>query len=465
MSDSEGDSQDPSQSEHRELIYRQFQATKECMELTGKAMSDGPLESLYYAAERCKEALDTGDFQTLAASVDASRAVASHLPSSVASNVGAATAGSAGRPQGPEPIRRHSLNTWRPSWQSSHDGPKPKASGVSQQLQEANKEDPRGCHGEVPSSLPSELREQKDLADAAAKAGNHGHALRMYEEMLEHCPDVGRVAILCNAALMALKVAPLQGRWPWVKHMLHLALKYSNDALKMDPDNVKAHYRRGCALEALERFRDAYFAYSAAISLDPEDARVRAAFDRIGRYGPNELGVELKAQIEATRPRGKSRARAKGIQPNGTKKETQKTSPPPHDPSRTCSECCLCKGDVVGGDFFAVPCGHGPFCGCCRRHLEEDGRGLRICQLCRQSDASSEQMLISDWVLAEALQGQCPRQDNKNKTSGRFRHPFGPRRPPEMVREAEERLQTLPPRWEEEESTETEATSFLQRMD
>eukprot|EP00434_Breviolum_minutum_P004442 symbB.v1.2.003915.t1/scaffold210.1/size302740/6 len=148
---------------------------------------------------------------------------------------------------------------------------------------------------------------------------------------------------------------------------------------------------------------------------------------------------------------GKSRARAKGIQPNGTKKETQKTSPPPHDPSRTCSECCLCKGDVVGGDFFAVPCGHGPFCGCCRRHLEEDGRGLRICQLCRQSDASSEQMLISDWVLAEALQGQCPRQDNKNKTSGRFRHPFGPRRPPEMVREAEERLQTLPPRWEEED--------------
>lgn len=25
-----------------------------------------------------------------------------------------------------------------------------------------------------------------------------------------------------------------------VKHMLHLALKYSNEALKMDPDNVKA---------------------------------------------------------------------------------------------------------------------------------------------------------------------------------------------------------------------------------
>ena len=38
--------------------------------------------------------------------MDASRAVASHLPASMASNVGAATAGSAGRPEGPEPIRR-----------------------------------------------------------------------------------------------------------------------------------------------------------------------------------------------------------------------------------------------------------------------------------------------------------------------------------------------------------------------
>ncbi|CAK9075489.1 unnamed protein product [Durusdinium trenchii] len=39
---------------------------------------------------------------------------------------------------------------------------------------------------------------------------------------------------------MALKVAPLQCRWPWVKHMLHLALKYSNEALALEPDNVKA---------------------------------------------------------------------------------------------------------------------------------------------------------------------------------------------------------------------------------
>ena len=29
--------------------------------------------------------------------------------------------------------------------------------------------------------------------------------------------------------------------------------------------------------------RDAYFAYSTAFSLDPKDARVKAAFDRIGR--------------------------------------------------------------------------------------------------------------------------------------------------------------------------------------
>ena len=41
--------------------------------------------------------------------------------------------------------------------------------------------------------------------------------LAWLKEMLDQWPDVGRVALLCNAALMALKVAPLQGRWPWVQ--------------------------------------------------------------------------------------------------------------------------------------------------------------------------------------------------------------------------------------------------------
>ena len=99
----------------------------------------------------------------------------------------------------------------------------------------------------------------------------------------------------------------------------------------------------------------------------------------------------------------------------------------------------------------------------------------------QRSDASAEQMLIREWVPAEALQGQSCRKkgDKSDKLSGQdfsreiwfdfedifnyfehflsiqsaatgsFRRPFGPRRPPEMVREAERRQQTFPPRWED----------------
>ncbi|CAJ1331093.1 unnamed protein product, partial [Effrenium voratum] len=114
----------------------------------------------------------------------------------------------------------------------AHEGPKPKAA------QEAVGKEP---------SL-------KERADAQARAGEYAAALRMYEELLEQ-GGADRLAVLCNAALMALKVAPEQCRWASVKQMLQLALKYSDEALRLNPNNVKAHFRRGCALEALERFR------------------------------------------------------------------------------------------------------------------------------------------------------------------------------------------------------------------
>eukprot|EP00913_Durusdinium_trenchii_P022246 g20901.t1 len=237
------------------------------------------------------------------------------------------------------------------------------------------------CDGEasVPAQDESAGEEGKNPCEPA-KHQEKKESIQMdpllWQELLQET-DIARVAVLCNAALMALKVAPLQCRWPWVKHMLHLALKYSNEALALEPDNVKArslaHFRRGCALEALERFRDAYFAYSAAFALDPADARIRAAFDRIGRYGPHELGAELKAQINATGTSWRG-SRAKGARRAGTAKATE--TPPPDGPFR--SECCFCKASVVGGDLFASPCGHGPFCGRCRRHVEEAGRFVTV---------------------------------------------------------------------------------------
>ncbi|CAJ1331094.1 unnamed protein product, partial [Effrenium voratum] len=126
----------------------------------------------------------------------------------------------------------------------AHEGPKPKAA------QEAVGKEP---------SL-------KERADAQARAGEYAAALRMYEELLEQ-GGADRLAVLCNAALMALKVAPEQCRWASVKQMLQLALKYSDEALRLNPNNVKAHFRRGCALEALERFRQGSRPFWATLTL------------------------------------------------------------------------------------------------------------------------------------------------------------------------------------------------------
>ena len=35
------------------------------MDETGQAMTDGPLEALHLAAQRCKDALETGDLQAV----------------------------------------------------------------------------------------------------------------------------------------------------------------------------------------------------------------------------------------------------------------------------------------------------------------------------------------------------------------------------------------------------------------
>ncbi|CAL1127634.1 unnamed protein product, partial [Cladocopium goreaui] len=199
----------PRKSEHRELLYRQFQATKECMELTGKAMSEDALEGLHHA-ERCKEALDAEISRPLR-------------------NLWMLR----------EPLLRDCLQTrpnlrllaavCHPQWRSRKDqsqagsilstlgDPLGKAHSVANQsrsLEQRNHPQSsakyrRKAEGRL--SRPSRSRFSGDLADAAAKAGKHASALRMYEELLERCPDVGRMAILCSFVVLLDRAVHL--RW------------------------------------------------------------------------------------------------------------------------------------------------------------------------------------------------------------------------------------------------------------
>ena len=45
-----------------------------------------------------------------------------------------------------------------------------------------------------------------------------------------------------------------------------------NEAVRLDPQHVNAHYHKGNALYNLERYEDAIVAYNEAIRLNPEHA-------------------------------------------------------------------------------------------------------------------------------------------------------------------------------------------------
>ncbi|CAJ1445057.1 unnamed protein product [Effrenium voratum] len=436
MSDSESDAEDR---EHPELLKRCFQRAKKRVEATGRGLDSAVLGNLDQVALSCSEALAREDTEALTWALERGRAsIAAAANVSGEDGVSGSRRPAQRGPFGPEPPKRHWLNSWRPIPDAAADVIKPT------QSEALAGHDPKLAHeGPKPKAAQEAVGKEpslKERADAQARAGEYAAALRMYEELLEQ-GGADRLAVLCNAALMALKVAPEQCRWASVKQMLQLALKYSDEALRLNPNNVKAHFRRGCALEALERFRDAYFAYKDALALDPEDPKVRAAFDRIGRYGPSELGPDLKAQIEAERGPRQMRKGGKAV-------SAPKVERPPDGPW---SECCLCKGAMaVGDEKFASPCGHGPFCGACRRRIEEDGRGLQLCAICQHEGASAERVLIEAWLGAETIQ-----PERKGPPS----RPFGPRLPPEMQPKAPP---TFPPR---EEVAADATQGFLQLMD
>lgn len=422
----------------KQLVQHQFLATKQCFDGTGRVLPESEeLSALRAAADVCSFALESGDAQALRRAVHAGRSVAERLHSTGT------------RASGAEQPKKLWLQSWRPRVDPDREDP------VSQV--EPPKAPPPPVSAGAPEPENQQLQHKKDQADAKVRAAEHSEALRLYEELLEEPLERNRVAVLCNAALCALKVAPSQCRWPWVKHMLKLALKYSRAALEMEPTNVKAHFRRGCALEALERFREAYFAYASAFSLDPGDSLIRAAFDRVSRYDASELGDDLKAQIErAAKTSCKTRGRQKPTVSPRVAGQSAKTASPA---GREGSTCCHCSGSCVGGDFLASPCGHGPFCGPCRRRVEEDGRGLRLCPICRGCDAPAQCVLISEWVSAETLKASEP--------ASKSRRAFGPRRPPEMAREAARLQKTFPRRFEDPgpQPAAAESARFLELMD
>eukprot|EP00930_Biecheleria_cincta_P047227 TRINITY_DN32690_c0_g1_i1.p1 TRINITY_DN32690_c0_g1~~TRINITY_DN32690_c0_g1_i1.p1 ORF type:complete len:507 (-),score=91.01 TRINITY_DN32690_c0_g1_i1:431-1951(-) len=506
MTDSEsdectGESGGPPELVHpKKFAQRQFALTKRTLEATDAVLAESQeLEALRTAAERCEVALASGDRQALAQQVQKCREVAE----------AAARANGCQDELGPMPKCKTdsapaSLLSWRPSFKGAMDstnssiveppGAADKLVTVREQAEVADRSE-EAVHdtssGESESQeerldevgndtsqdvkADSNMQRTKALADRATREQRYQDGLTMYTELLNHEAAVGqlRVALLCNAAHCALKLAPDQPNWAYATHLLRSIAAWTNEALNIDPDNAKAHFRRGCALECLEQFREAYLAYSAAAELIPEDSCVKESLARVSRYSEQELGPEISSllrrskQVLATQ-RKADKAAAKKEKRTRFQKAVETPEPrllPQLEPKRL--DCCYCTGNLKGADgFFARPCGHGPFCGSCCRQIDAVGHELPLCPICMKSASSTaSQTIIAEWVTGSEVEPP----DTEFLSGKERRKKFGPRRPPEMAAEAAKKQPVFPPRFGPEAGIEVKepptVSSFLACMD
>ncbi|MBN2023016.1 MAG: hypothetical protein JW809_09490 [Pirellulales bacterium] len=92
-------------------------------------------------------------------------------------------------------------------------------------------------------------------------------------------------------------------------------LRDLDEAIKLAPNNARAHWLRARVLAAMDRTDEAFAASSRAMGLEPENARFRVThaqlLDRIGRH--DEAIAQVNAAIEASESRPHVKARAQCV--------------------------------------------------------------------------------------------------------------------------------------------------------
>merc|ERR1719320_2139935 len=108
----------------------------------------------------------------------------------------------------------------------------------------------------------------KNDGNKLVKAGNYQKAIECYDKCINFCPN--EVSIYTNKALCYLKLK----RYPKV-------LENCTDALKVDPTNVKALYRRGSAHKMMGSFGESRKDLEAAMVLDPTNKQALSLLSEV----------------------------------------------------------------------------------------------------------------------------------------------------------------------------------------
>lgn len=120
-----------------------------------------------------------------------------------------------------------------------------------------------------PAAIAKRADIKKDQGNAAFKEGSWAQAVVFYTQGITVLPSA---ALHSNRAAAFLKLGEHQK-----------ALDDANAALGLEPDNVKAMFRKGLALHALARYGEAVSILDKASALDPKNQQVKDAV-RMAEY-------------------------------------------------------------------------------------------------------------------------------------------------------------------------------------
>ncbi|XP_010556873.1 PREDICTED: hsp70-Hsp90 organizing protein 1 [Tarenaya hassleriana] len=134
-----------------------------------------------------------------------------------------------------------------------------------------------------------EQRALKDKGNELFKAGNYLKAAALYTQAIKLDPS--NPTLYSNRAAAFLQLVKLSK-----------ALADAETTIKLNPRWEKGYFRRGCVLEAMDKYEDALAAFRMALQCNPQSAEVSRKIKRLGQLQKDKqraLEVEnLRSNID-----------------------------------------------------------------------------------------------------------------------------------------------------------------------
>lgn len=163
----------------------------------------------------------------------------------------------------------------------------------------------------TPSATAASL---KDQGNVQFKAANYLKAAALYTQAIKLDPD--------NAALYSNRSAAFLNLVKLTK-----ALADAEMTIKLKPDWEKGFFRKGCALEAMERYDEALATYQEALAQNPQSSEVATKVKRLTQLVREKKRNQPKANGSSTVPEAAPVSLDAVLErtlPAGTSEETRK---------------------------------------------------------------------------------------------------------------------------------------------